>query len=150
MHKVFRRGVGEDLRDKVRRCIADMVAEKRAGIPHKLASGILILGGVNRRTEVLRLACPPFLSIDVHVTTSLIRGADCSGNRSGGRAVAATMWHRCVIFDFALSGFATGLATWRLLASGNMSKARSRRAACATSLRKSPLPPLPGAPPRSH
>jgi hypothetical protein len=85
-HKVFRRGAGEYLHDEIRRHIGDLAAENRVGIPQKLSSSVFILENVNRRVEALHLARTTSPGIDIHGTTSLIRGADCSGNRFSERS----------------------------------------------------------------
>src|SRR6266853_46161 len=73
MHKVFRDGSGEDLRDEVRQHIGDAAAENCIGIRQELTSSVFVLDGVHRRTEVLRAVCTTSPRIDLHVTTSPIR-----------------------------------------------------------------------------
>ncbi len=98
MHKVLRDGSGKNLRDEARRHAGDAAAQNCVGVRQELTNSVFVLEGVNRRTGVLRATCTTSPRIDLHVKTSLIRGADCSGNWSGGRSVAATMWHMCVYY----------------------------------------------------
>src|SRR6202030_1074604 len=102
--QIFRSSPGKYLRDEIRRRVGHVVLENRGRILQEQASSIFIPEGINRRTEVLRLARTTSTGIYIHVTTSLIRAAPCSGNWSSGRSFSATM--RLTEDDVA-TGFAT-------------------------------------------
>ena len=85
--QIFRCGLREYLHDEIGRRIGNAVAKNSGRVLQDLTCDIFILQGLNRRTETSRPTCAIYAGIVIHTTTSLIRGADCSGNCSSGRWV---------------------------------------------------------------